>query len=140
MRWTDRSGPRMNGFFNYLVQNADGSWTFPLGTPWITPTNNFLLPWQFNWAAMTPPDGSGFFVGSGFGWNDGPTGRLNIFGMTLPALRLVYVAMPKNEAGNGIRELWWDGGQWNWSDHGRPLVLTPWRSAATARCGITRRS
>ncbi len=118
--WTDRSGPRMNGFFNYLVQNADGSWTFPLGTPWITPTNNFLLPWQFNWAAMTPPDGSGFFVGSGFGWNDGPTGRLNIFGMTLPALRLVYVAMPKNEAGNGIRELWWDGGQWNWSDHGRP--------------------
>jgi hypothetical protein len=113
--WTDSHRPRMNGFFNY----ADGSGRFPLGTPWITPTSNFLMPWQFNWATMTPPDDKGFFVGSGFGWNDGPTGRLNIFGMTLPARRYVYVGSPSG-AGNGIRELWWDGGQWNWTDHGRP--------------------
>jgi hypothetical protein len=86
------------------------------------------MPWQFNWATMTPPDaarvfdqsGAGFFVESGFAWSNGSTGRLNIFGMTSPAKRYVYVGSPNNDAGDGIRDLWWDGGQWNWYDHGRP--------------------
>jgi hypothetical protein len=78
------------------------------------------MPWQFNWATITPPDDNGFFVLSGFAWNNGPTGRLNIFGMTSPLLRLVRVALSNREAGNGIRDLWWDGGQWNWADHGHP--------------------
>jgi hypothetical protein len=108
--WTNNGVARMNGFFNYaLVGNT-------LGTPWIVPSNNPYIPWQFNWATMAPPDGAGFFVESGFAWNNGSTGRLNIFGTTLPALDKVG----GQTANNGIRDLWWDGSSWNWFDHGRP--------------------
>lgn len=111
--WTNNGVARMNGFFNYPVGT-----TLMLGTPWIVPSNNPYIPWQFNWWTMAPPDGMGFVVESGFTWNDGSTGRLNVFGMTLPAESGVPVG--RLSANNGIRELWWDGGQWNWSDHGRP--------------------
>jgi hypothetical protein len=106
--WTNNGVPRINGFFNFSVGT-----TILLGTPWMVPTNNPYLPWQFNWATMTPPDAASFFVESGFAWNSGRIGRLNIFGMTSPTKSYVYV-------GDGIRELWWDGSQWNWSDHGTP--------------------
>jgi hypothetical protein len=122
--WTNNGVPRINGFFNFLF---DG-FSIWLGTPWIVPTNNPVMPWQFNWATMEPPDvtgvifqsGRGFLVASGFAWNSGPTGRLNIFGVTSPAQRYVYAGSPNSDPGVGIRELWWDGSQWNWSDHGRP--------------------
>jgi hypothetical protein len=122
--WTDNGVPRINGFFNFEVGR-----TILLGTPWMVLTNNNpVMPWQFNWATMTPPDaastfdksGAGFVVESGFAWSSGRIGRLNIFGMTSPAKNLVIVGSSSNEAGDGLRELWWDGSQWNWSDHGRP--------------------
>jgi hypothetical protein len=64
--WTNNGVPRMNGFFNF----DDGN-TLSIGMPWIVPSNNLYIPWQFNWATMSPPDNSGFVVESGFAWNDG---------------------------------------------------------------------
>jgi hypothetical protein len=40
----------------------------------------------------------------GAAWQDGPRNRLNIFGSG------AFEAAP-------LRELWWDGAQWNWTDH-----------------------
>src|SRR5262249_8157579 len=65
----------------------------------------------------------GFFVESGFAWNSGRIGRLNIFGMTSPDKDIVNAAADDAARllfGDGLRELWWDGSQWNWSDHGAP--------------------
>jgi hypothetical protein len=110
--WTDNGESRLNGFFNFNV----GS-TIWLGTPWAE-YSHAILQWQFNWAIMAPPVDGSFIVQSGFGWNSGHTGRLNIFGMTLPVP--AGSVIPSTQSGNGIRDLWWDGGQWNWYDHGRP--------------------
>jgi hypothetical protein len=138
--WTDppRAG-HMNGFFNFVDANNN----LVLGAPWIVPTNNSFMPWQFNWKTMTPPDNAGFVVESGFAWNESGTGtllgpgRLNFFGMTLPA----FDAVPHGgvSANNVIRELWWDGGQWNWNDHGRPpgtdtVILGRGVVECSARC------
>jgi hypothetical protein len=49
-----------------------------------------------------------FIVESGFGWNDGPTGRLNFCGQTFPLFDQVPTGLSAN---NGIRELWWNGWQ-----------------------------
>jgi hypothetical protein len=49
-----------------------------------------------------------FIVESGFGWNDGPTGRLNFCSQTFPPVDQVRTGPSAN---NGIRELWWNGWQ-----------------------------
>lgn len=110
--WTDNGTARMNGFFNFSVGN-----TIWLGTPFAA-VDYFNSQWMFNWGIMAPAVDGSFLVKSGFGWNSGRTGRLNIFGMTLPA-PFEFVPAVDN-SGNGIRDLWWDGSQWNWYYHGRP--------------------
>jgi hypothetical protein len=124
--WTNNGMAHISGFFNIAIPGSGGDSL--LGSPWsvfapkcqpFKPCHNWLPQWQSGWdPTVGPPDSNGFFVESGFGWNNGPTGRLNLFGQTLPARDQVDCC--PEPANNGIRERYWDGSGWHWTDHGRP--------------------
>ena len=78
-------------------------------------TGQFSTPWEvgttFHWTGMTSPYPD-YSPMAGFTWRQGTTGRLNIFGAS--AIKSQYSHI------SHLVEHWWDGGQWNWTDHGSP--------------------
>jgi len=66
----------------------------------------------YNWSVWTPP-AVDFDPRTGYTWRSGTTPRLNIFG--LGSRRLFGIALRPQ-----LREFWWDGTGWRWTDHGRP--------------------
>jgi hypothetical protein len=84
---------RANGFF--AIEAPAG--TAVVGQPW----------WQIPIADVAfDVFRNDFLPRVGAAWKEGPRNRLNIFGSA------ALGAAP-------LRELWWDGAQWNWTDHDR---------------------
>jgi hypothetical protein len=119
--WIDPSTGRfrVNGFFAFRSQDDKPM----LGTPW------WVLPigvaTDFRLDSQAPPVVSGvgrnFFPFTAATWYRGPmgdpqsVGRINVFG----TVAISFGTTPPTGR-RALREFWWDGNNWNWSDHPMP--------------------
>jgi hypothetical protein len=109
-----RVGPRMNGFIGYRITDDRGRDKSRVGTPFWVPIQPLQPQWNYSWDnnddVPENDQGTDFDPCSGVHWFDGQNHRLSVFGATFRG----------QGAHKALREFFWDGQNWNWSDHGLP--------------------
>jgi hypothetical protein len=97
---------RVNGF----IGTGDSGIDSPLITPWLDLPDRADLILDTMMPPLGARTGREFDPWTSASWQQGQVGRLNVFGTA------ASVPLKKNL----LRELYWDGGGWHWTDHFTP--------------------